>query len=352
VESFVNYALYAALGADFSVSVLEEADSSLSVNLYDVGGEVVRARARIPFQDPGTGAFRMSVHRAADRVVREATGEPGYAASRVAFVSRGLVYTIDSDGANRTPVSEPGKPAFSPAWRPGGNVLAYTALAPDGWGAIVLFDVATGRNSTVPPTTQYLNYGATFSPSGDVLVFSRGWDEGTHLFGYNLARDCCLERLTVGRLSDNLSAAFSPDGRRIAFESTRVGLAQIYSMAPDGTDQELFAPYDYGVTGDSHSPAWSPDGLNVAFHRTVASSPQVFVMDVRSRTVRQLTSAGRNEDPTWAPDGRHLAFKSSRTGSEQVWVMDIETGRVRQLTRVGGARMPSWSAPIVEPYQP
>ena len=68
-------------------------------------------------------------------------------------------------------------------------------------------------------------------------------------------------------------------------------------MAADGTDQELFAPYDYGVTGDSHSPSWSPDGLNLAFHRTVAGSPQLFVMNVREKTVRQLTSAGRNEDP-------------------------------------------------------
>ena len=184
------------------------------------------------------------------------------------------------------------------------------------------------------------------------MVFSRSWDEGTQLFSYNLAQDCCLQRLTVGRLSDNLSPAFSPDGRRIAFESNRVGLAQIYIMSADGIDQELFAPYDYGVTGDSHSPSWSPDGLSLAFHRTVAASPQLFVMDVRGRTVRQLTSAGRNEDPTWAPDGRHIAFKSSRTGGVQIWVIDIETGRVRQLTRLGQTRMPSWSAPITESNQP
>ena len=66
-------------------------------------------------------------------------------------------------------------------------------------------------------------------------------------------------------------------------------------------------------------------------------------MDVASRTVRQLTSEGSNEDPTWAPDGRHLAFASTRTGARQIWVMDLDTGRVRQLTRQEGARLPSWS---------
>jgi TolB protein len=68
--------------------------------------------------------------------------------------------------------------------------------------------------------------------------------------------------------------------------------------------------------------------------------------------VRQLTSFGRNEDPTWAPDGRHVAFVSNRTRRRQVWVIDIESGRVRQLTTVGDARLPSWSRRIVVPVQP
>jgi TolB protein len=130
------------------------------------------------------------------------------------------------------------------------------------------------------------------------------------------------------------------------FVSNRPGLPQIYVMAADGTGQELFAPFDYGVTGSSNAPEWSPDGLSIAFHREVALVPQVFVMEVASRRVRQLTSAGRNEDPTWAPDGRHLTFVSDRTGSRQLWVIDLETGRVRQLTRNGEARLPAWSPRI------
>jgi TolB protein len=351
-EPYVNYSLYAALGAEYAVSVLQQPDSSLTVNLYDVRGEQVRTSVRLVEQDPYLPEFRLAVHRAADEVVRGAAGEPGYAASRVAFVSRGRAYVVDSDGAGRQAVSPSGSEAFSPAWDRTRPRLAYTELAADGWGSIVILDMADGTREVVPPTRDYLNYGPEFSPDGSVLAFSRGWEEGTDVFSYNLARDCCLQRLTVGRLSDNLSPAFSPDGRRIAFASTRVGLSQVYVMAADGTDQELFAPYDYGVTGDTHSPSWSPDGLSLAFHRTVAGSPQIFVMDVRGRNVRQLTSAGRNEDPSWAPDGRHLVFKSSRTGAEQLWVIDTDTGRVRQLTRIGRTRMPYWSARITEPNEP
>ena len=114
-------------------------------------------------------------------------------------------------------------------------------------------------------------------------------------------------------------------------------------MAADGTDQELLAPFDYGATGSSNAPEWSPDGANVVFHREVAGSPQLFLVDVSGRRVRQLTSSGRNEDPTWGPDGRHVTFVSDRSGRRQLWVIDVETGRVRQLETPGAARLPAWS---------
>ena len=351
-EPFVNYSLYAALGADYAVSVLTDIDSSFTVNLYAVSGEEVRTTVRLRDMDPHTGEFRMAVHRAADALVRSATGEPGIAASRILFVSRGRVFSIDSDGAGRREISAPGASSFSPVWGPGARQVAYTELTDDGWGSIALFDLVTGERSAVPSTEEYLNYSSAISPDGRVIAFTRSWSEGSHLFAYNLAQDCCLQRLTVGRLSDNVSPEFSPDGRRIAFASTRSGASQIYVMASDGTGQELFAPFDYGVTGASHSPSWSPDGLSLAFHRNVAGRHQLFLMDIRTSSVRQLTSAGRNEDPTWAPDSRHIAFKSSRTGSEQIWVVDIETGRVRQLSRLGAARMPNWSGPVTQTNEP
>jgi TolB protein len=129
----------------------------------------------------------------------------------------------------------------------------------------------------------------------------------------------------------------------VAFVSTRAGPPQIYVMGVDGTDQELLASFDFGSTGPSNAPEWSPDGASVVFHREVSRSPQIFILDVASQRVKQLTSVGRNEDPTWAPDGRHVAFVSDRTGRRQIWIVDTETGRVRQLNTAGAARLPSWS---------
>jgi len=343
---FVNYPLYAALGADWAVVAESAGDALVRVRVFDVGGRAVRGEVTIGTADIGDANFRLLVHRASDEIVRAVAGTPGVAATRMLLLQRGRLYTVDSDGAGLTAVSPAGGQALSSAWAPRGERIVYMQFAELGGARLWILDPVTGERRPVGGTTDGINFAPTFSPDGARLAFSRAADDGTDLYVWDNQRDCCLQRLTVGRFSDNLSSTYSPDGRRIAFVSTRAGLPQIYVMEADGTGQELFAPFDYGVTGSSNAPDWSPDGQNIAFHRDVAGSPQVFVMDVRTRTVRQLTSLGRNEDPTWAPDGRHLAFVSDRTGNRQIWIIDLDTGRVRQLTRLGEARLPAWSPRI------
>lgn len=342
----LNYALYQALGADFALGLARAGDTVVAV-VHDVAAGAVRRRltARVP--PPGHPDFRQSVHRLSDQVLQATLGVPGIAATRVLFVRDGRVYLIDQDGADVRLVSSSDRQAMSPAWSTNGRQFAYMEFW-DGRGQLFLHDMASGRRRPFAVTGRSLDFTPAFSPDGRTMAFSRATDEGTDIYTLNLRDDCCLQRLTVGRFSDNLSPAYSPDGRRLAFVSTRSGLAQVYVMAADGTDQELFAPFDYGVTGSSNAPDWSPDSRTVAFHRDVGGTLQVFVLDVRTRTVRQLTSVGRNEDATWAPDSRHLAFVSDRAGYRQLWIIDIETGRIRPLLQQSGARLPAWSPRLSE----
>ncbi|PYP75039.1 MAG: hypothetical protein DMD25_13940 [Gemmatimonadetes bacterium] len=292
-------------------------------------------------------AFRLAVHQLADRVLEAALGAGGTAATRVLFVMEGKVYAIDQDGADQKLVSSSDHQAMSPAWARDGRRFAYMEFW-EGHGRLFVQEVASGKRAPVATTGQALDFTPAFSPDGKTLAFSRATEEGTDLYTVNFKDGCCLQRLTVGRFYDNLSPTYSPDGQRIAFVSTRAGLPQIYAMAADGTDQQLFAPFDYGATGSSNAPEWSPDGQTVAFHRDVGGTLQVFVLDVRTRAVRQLTSVGRNEDPTWAPDSRHMAFVSDRSGYRQLWIIDVETGRIRPLLQKSGARLPAWSPRLPE----
>ncbi len=337
----LNYQLYRTLGAGYAVELAAGMGGTL-IRLHDVGAGKVLHEATMPFPDQADPGFRLAAHRLSDEVVRWITSTPGIASSRLALVIDRRVWRIDSDGGDITPLTGAGEEALSPAWAPDGRKLAFTLFA-GGRGSIVLLDLSGGPRATVPSTNSYLNLTPMFSPDGHTLAFARSSEEGTDIYTADVVQMCCVQRLTVGRYADNLNPTYAPDGRRLAFVSTRAGLPQIYAMASDGTDQELLAPFDYGVTGSSNAPEWSPDGARVVFHREVDRSPQLFLLDVAGGRVRQLTSAGRNEDPTWAPDGRHLAFVSDRSGRRQLWVIDVESGRIRQLNTSGNARLPAWS---------
>jgi len=345
----LNYPLYQALGADFALA-LSSAGDSARVTVHDVAAGAVRRvlAARLPAA--ASPRFRMAVHRLADQIVAATLGTAGTAATRVLFVIDGKLYQIDSDGAAFKQIQSAGaREILSPAWDRDGRRVAYMEFW-SGHGQLFVQDEVSGRRRAVTDGTT-LDFTPTFSPDGKSLTFSRATEEGTDVYTFNVRDNCCLQRLTVGRFSDNLSPAYSPDGQRIAFVSTRAGLPQIYVMAADGTDEQLFAPFDYGVTGSSNAPDWSPDGQSVVFHRDVAGTLQLFVLDVRTRTVRQLTSLGRNEDATWAPDSRHLAFVSDRAGYRQLWVIDMETGRIRPLLQQSGVRLPAWSPRLPEAEQ-
>lgn len=343
----LNYPLYQALGADFAVALAAAPGDTTVATVHDVAAGGVRRELRAhvpPLTDRG---FRMAVHRLADRVLEASLGVAGMAATRVLFVMDGKVYAIDQDGADQRMVSSSDHQAMSPAWAADGRRFAYMEFW-EGHGRLFVQDVATGKRAPVATTGQALDFTPAFAPDGKILAFSRATEEGTDIYTVNIKDGCCLQRLTVGRFYDNLSPTYSPDGQRIAFVSTRSGLPQIYVMAGDGTDPQLFAPFDYGATGSSNAPEWSPDGQSVAFHRDVGGTLQVFVLDVRTRAVRQLTSVGRNEDPTWAPDSRHMAFVSDRSGYRQLWIIDLETGRIRPLLQKSGARLPAWSPRLPE----
>ena len=337
----VNYELYKSLGAQFAVEILS-APNGVTARLHDLSEGRVHSQRAVSLPSTASPDFRQEVHRLSDEVARWASGSPGAAASRLLFVSGGRVYRVDSDGHDLTPLSPAGQTALSPAWSPDGQRVAFTQLG-EGRGGILVQPAAGGAGFIVPGSGTGLNITPAFSPDGRTLAYAHSDERGTDIYTANIIQRCCAQRLTVGRFADNLSPTFSPDGRRIAFISTRAGPPQLYVMAADGTDQELLAPFDYGVTGSTNAPDWSPDGASVVFHREVSGSPQIFLVDVVGRRVRQLTSSGRNEDPTWAPDGRHVAFISDRSGRRQIWIVDIETGRVRQLGTPSAARLPAWS---------
>jgi Tol biopolymer transport system component len=132
-------------------------------------------------------------------------------------------------------------------------------------------------------------------------------------------------RLTIGR-----APAWSPDGRRIAFQRD----SQVHVINLDGSnDVQLVA---------GTRPAWSPDGSRIVF----GSSDGISVMNVDGSSVKTLVRHDFRDDtykpwdmgvgkPAWSPDGTLIAFEHFGDGDiqpAQVFIMGSDGSGVRHLT--------------------
>jgi TolB protein len=330
-------------GADWVLQGAVEG-STLRLTLHDAVYGQVKGSGTFTLPGRGERAYRMAVHAASDAVVRWATGQPGYAASRIAFVTAGRgtkeIYVIDSDGEAATRVTSDGSIALSPAWAPDGRRLAYTSFK---GGGPHLFerDLATGSDRTLS-ARDGINITPAYAPDGRTLAFGATVGGNTELA--LVSGGGGFRTLTQSRRYENLSPTFSPDGGRIAFVSDRLGEPAVYVMDADGGEPRVVSSYEYGRRGYSTSPDWSPTGPWIAYSTRVAGVAQIAVVGADGRGARLLTDRGRNEDPSWAPDGRHLVFASpNRDGSGGLFVLDTVTGKVRTLVAGRGFGLPAWS---------
>jgi TolB protein len=345
VTADVNYPLFKQLGAAAVVQAFL-APTALHVIVHDVGARKIYQTRDFPMPPSvGSADWRLAVHAASDQVEQWITGTHGVAATRVLYVRDGQIWVIDPDGADAHPLTAK-VGALSPCWSPNGRYIAYSAFTARGT-VIDVQDLQTNTVRTLVATPGGLNSAPVFSPDGNIIVYAHGDEIGTDLFAANPFTNDAGRRITVGRGTDNTQPTFSPDGRQVAFTSGRSGHPEIYITDVDGTNVDLLTPFAFGDENYRSGADWSPDGRSVAMSAMTGGVFQVMTLNLRDRSLKQLTSDGRNEDPSWAPDSRHVVFTSNRTGVKQLWILDVESGRGRQLTFGTEARLSAWSRPLV-----
>lgn len=149
-----------------------------------------------------------------------------------------------------------------------------------------------------------------------------------------------LKQLTNNQ-SINISPAWSPEGRRIAFTSYLRRNPDLYLVDLDGKNLQKFSSFP----GLNASPSWSPDGKKIALMMGMEGKSEIFIVDANGKNPRKLTKSHGNEaSPTWSPDGQWIAFVSDRSGSPQIYIMAQDGSNVRRLTFEGNYNTnPSWS---------
>jgi Tol biopolymer transport system component len=181
-----------------------------------------------------------------------------------------------------------------------------------------------------PPENDRFYQNVEWSPDGQWIAFSEyaGGEFSPQNWSIFIARrDGSQRRL----LTPNATwAAWSPDGKRLAFESRRTGNAEIFIVDADGNNVVQLTDHP----ASDGAPAWSPGGDRIAFTSNRVENVNVYVMKTNGESVRRLTEdPGSDYNPAWSPNGAHVVFYRSRDdGKDQIWVREADGAREWNIT--------------------
>ena len=173
------------------------------------------------------------------------------------------------------------------------------------------------------------------------LLFQSDREGPTRLFVLDLATSAVRRVGSTGDWFDE-EPRWSPDGRQIAFGSTRgqKGNIDIFVMNADGSSPVRLTDHPSNEQG----PVWAADGKSLFFTGERDGRGEIYRVWLADKRIERITSGiDRAIMPATSPDGRYLAYAAQTIMSFQIHLIDLTNGARRQVTSGGGACRPSFS---------
>jgi len=283
---------------------------------------------------------RVTSPRESERDVGPALSPDGRALAFVRLRSLGIgdIYVVSLSGAIK-PAGEPRRVTTdaadlsAPSWTPDGRELIFSS---DRGGRRELWRI-NASGSAKPVRVAGIGENASdiaISPSGRRLVYGRASNYGT-LWKVPIETGRGGEPVRVTATTARVTYPhFSPDGKRIAYQSGRSGVNEIWLCDADGSNSVQLTGFGKGASG---SPRWSPDGRTIAFDSNVGGNWDIYVGRSDGGSPIRLTNNQANDVmPSWSRDGRKIYFSSLRTGRLEIWMMHVDGTSQTQVTTTGG----------------
>lgn len=246
-------------------------------------------------------------------------------------------------GADFQPKGEPKRitlPAqwncHNPVWTPDGRDLIFSGGTP---GNHSLWRVSA--NGSRPPRRLAfagdvgyadLTISRPTLSAASRLIYSRRLDD-SNIWQLDLMDKASPAKPLISSTRPDMHARYSPDGTRVAFESSRAGDMDVWVSNADGSN-----PLRLTTTAAyCGSPSWSPDGRRIAFESNSDGHWSIYTMDASGENRRRMTSGSNtNAVPMFSRDGKWIYFASRSNTIYQIWRMPADGGPAVQVTRNGG----------------
>ncbi len=183
---------------------------------------------------------------------------------------------------------------------------------------LVIRTAATGQDTAFEPGGGFAGVRRpSIHPKGDRVCFAIPAASGQEIA--STERDGKGRKtLTTGGI--NNWPAYAPDGKRIAFSSSRDGGLALYVMSADGTGVTRVGKLD----GMQMRPCWSPDGARLAFTWNRNGTYDIYTVNPDGSGLVRLTASGERSDyATWHPDGKSVVFVGERRGKFDLYRAEV-----------------------------
>jgi hypothetical protein len=189
---------------------------------------------------------------------------------------------------------------------------------------------------------QYLTTGPesgrdlSFAPDGDRIAAFGRHERGRKLLIFSARGGGLLERISVAP-DVPLAPSWSPDGNAIVFSGIEGNSRDIFLL-----DMKTRAVRN--LTNDAEydeAPVFSPDGKWIYYSKIVGGFSKIVRLPVEDPSKNEQVTWGdsNDEDPSFSPDGKRIYYASSRGGIFNIYGQDLATGEISQYTDVIGAAL-------------